>query len=786
MEFADWYGARHGRAPFPWQGALAARVAAGDWPDALTPPTGSGKTAVIDVWLWALVTGFTVPRRLVYVIDRRLIVDSVRGHADALVATLPECDRPIVATMRGGIAIEDDWVDPVRPAIIVTTVDQAGSRLLFRGYGVSSKTAPIHAALLGNDALWVIDEVHLAEPLLRTLRDVERLRGPSFGLPLRVLPMSATYSSPTSLGLSDDDYAHPVLSRRIHSTKPARLRKLGPDDDLAAALVHEATAMRSGGAEVVAVVCNRVSTARAVFTLLADQADAILLTGRIRPADRDPLVAEFLPRIAAGTRGNRSALYVIATQTIEVGADLDFDAMVSECAPLSALRQRAGRLNRLGDLALAPMSIVYQPRERDAVYGDLPEATWKWLARVADKRSKTIDFGVAALDQAIARHFPPSEPSPRSPALLDAHVRLLAHTSVPNRIDVVPWLHGWKSRSPDVSVCWRTDWSIESVQAAPPVREELMQLPFYALREWADDVADVEGGGVLMSRRDVALRCIVWDGDTARPMDIRSVLPGATVVIPAAAGGCDRWGWAPASRQPVRDVADSAQRIRLNAAVHPELAEEIAALIEDEASDASWRLLAQKAGFANPGRVVAYPGGAVVLERREATSSAAMKPIGLNAHLAAVGKRAASHARAVGLPEELETAVRRAGHAHDLGKRDPRWQAMIGGSADEPLAKGPGGDTGWLTLPPGWRHEMASAVLQSDSLVRHLVGSHHGHGRPLFPATDLPLWQALAGWGRQFEELQARFGPWGLAYLEALVRLADWQVSEQEQRDGDD
>jgi CRISPR-associated endonuclease/helicase Cas3 len=82
MDFSLWYQARHkGHTPFPWQAALAQRVADGDWPAALTAPTGAGKTGVVAVWLWALDQGLGVPRRLVYVVDRRLIVDSTAIYA---------------------------------------------------------------------------------------------------------------------------------------------------------------------------------------------------------------------------------------------------------------------------------------------------------------------------------------------------------------------------------------------------------------------------------------------------------------------------------------------------------------------------------------------------------------------------------------------------------------------------------------------------------------------------------------------------------------------------------
>ncbi|HCZ16938.1 MAG TPA: type I-U CRISPR-associated helicase/endonuclease Cas3, partial [Candidatus Accumulibacter sp.] len=265
QSFPSWYEQRHGYLPFPWQAALAGRVAAEDWPEALTPPTGSGKTAVIDVWLWARLQGLRVPRRLVYVIDRRLVVDGVTEYAKALAAGLEADQQPTVVSMRGGMTIEEDWLsDPLRLAVIISTVDQVCSRLLFSGYGISPQAASIHAGLLGNDALFVVDEVHLVRPLLQTLASVAAQRGNVLPLPWRVLPMSATWAGANTHGLSDADWAHPVLSRRIKVGKPALLIKLAADADRARTLTDEALRLRQEGAGVVAVVCNRVDRARGV------------------------------------------------------------------------------------------------------------------------------------------------------------------------------------------------------------------------------------------------------------------------------------------------------------------------------------------------------------------------------------------------------------------------------------------------------------------------------------------------------------------------------------------
>ena len=177
--------------------------------------------------------------------------------------------------------------------------------------------------------------------------------------------------------------------------------------------------------------------------------------------------------------------------------------------------------------------------------------------------------------------------------------------------------------------------------------------------------------------------------------------------------------------------------------------------------------------------------------------------------------------------------VRLAGRWHDVGKVDPRFQRLLhGGSeyralvAPEPLAKSaiPMNDrrarqqaqmrSGY---PRGTRHELASlALLESGAaalqplakdwdLVQHLVASHHGRCRPLAPWVPDPApvelsWEldgvAVAassahtlasldsGVGERFWRLTRRYGWWGLAWLETLLRLGDHRRSEEEQRPG--
>ena len=142
-------------------------------------------------------------------------------------------------------------------------------------------------------------------------------------------------------------------------------------------------------ARVTGVVANTVAMARAVFSRLQaelpEPARCVLLTGRIRPVDREYLLRGWYPRIRAGTsRDNSEPAYVVATQTIEVGADIDLDGLVTESAAFPALIQRLGRVNRRGNHARAVTVTVHADALEDRVYGEARQQTWRWLTGLAD------------------------------------------------------------------------------------------------------------------------------------------------------------------------------------------------------------------------------------------------------------------------------------------------------------------------------------------------------------------------------------------------------------------
>ena len=162
--------------------------------------------------------------------------------------------------------------------------------------------------------------------------------------------------------------------------------------------------------------------------------------------------------------------------------------------------------------------------------------------------------------------------------------------------------------------------------------------------------------------------------------------------------------------------------------------------------------------------------------------------------------------------------MERAGALHDIGKADRRFQRWLDpeGKRRVLVAKSNTPRHRWEAMrvaagwPRGGRHEdlsarLVRAWLQQDpdwgdplqrALLLHLVISHHGRGRPLVPpvsdgtpelvsgvvadvATEARADLALVDWDQpaRFRQLNDRFGPWGLALLEAIVIGSDHAVS---------
>jgi CRISPR-associated endonuclease/helicase Cas3 len=203
IDFETFYRSVHQHDPFPWQIRLANDIAANGWRDgqSIRLPTASGKTSLLDIAVFALAVQAgrrsckrTVPLRTFFVVDRRLVVDDVTRHAKTLAKALNKEDGGdelneirenlkkfeskaplVVTTLRGGMYRGSAWADsPNQPLICVSTVDQAGSRLLFRGYGTSGKRRPVDAGLIGCDSLIILDEAHLSEPFVETMKAVQK------------------------------------------------------------------------------------------------------------------------------------------------------------------------------------------------------------------------------------------------------------------------------------------------------------------------------------------------------------------------------------------------------------------------------------------------------------------------------------------------------------------------------------------------------------------------------------------------------------------------------------
>lgn len=690
-DFPTFFQALWGYPPFDWQTRLLERVIERGWPSTLDLPTGAGKTAALDVAVFALALDAARPfterrqaRRIVLVVDRRVVVDQAFERACSIAKKLDDAKEGILAKvaealrtlsgnpdglpvlpaiLRGGMPRESEWAkSPSQPVILTSTVDQVGSRLLFRGYGVSERMRSVHAGLLGCDTLLLLDEVHLARPFEETLTAATKWyaqgEAASLSRPLQFVRMSATVTEsldePFALAQADRDNSE--LVARLTAKKVAVLRVVKTprdarkaSDTLSKAATREAERLCKGNARAIAVIVNRVETARQIAQAaekgLGPEWAVYLLTGRMRPLDRFDKQAAVLEHVRSGRKRSTEStkILVVSTQALEAGADFDFDALITECASLDSLRQRFGRLDRMGKLGqtdaviLAGSSSVDEKAEPDPIYGAALRGTWDFLSARASQSPEhdatVIDFGIDEMNALLAplaqkEKQALSAPRQIAPILTSSHLDRWVQTSPAPHADpeVSPYLHGIGRGSPEVQVVWRADIDAPLLKAEmlPRLREmldlvrpsslEALSVPLWAVAQWLKAVHDRSTGNtpeesadsVLLSdvegakagEGDVATLApaLIWRGGEVNLVSAASELrPGVTLVVPSAYGGLDErfFSWDPESKAAVRDRGDEAQLLQKGRAVlrwhpavlrswSPVVASKVAALIKSQ------------------------------------------------------------------------------------------------------------------------------------------------------------------------------------------------------------
>jgi CRISPR-associated endonuclease/helicase Cas3 len=890
-DFSAFYQAVHsGRTPFRWQLELLDRVAARGWPDTIQLPTSSGKTSVIDIaiFLLALEAGRPLQERRAairtfFVVDRRIVVDEayehVRGVAEKLQNPADSISEMVaselrrygarlplqVSRMRGGMVRDSGWADePNQPLVCLSTVDQVGSRLLFRGYQINERTRPVHAGLIGTDSLIVLDEAHLSNAFAETVQalacryTVAREKFPT------IIAMSATAKEGVEVFRMERAWIEAdssILKPRLAASKPAELRepKKRFEDEMVSAAKELGGAVKTG---VVGVIANTIAAAREIFEKLSG--NRVLFIGRNRPWCAEKLWETYRAQIEARTnRVSEGLLYVVATQTVEVGANISFDSLVTESAPIDALRQRFGRLNRLGLVAESKAIIVLRSKG-DPVYGAPTEATWKLL-----KERIPVDFGVLAMDHTLEGQDLESMVSRRSgaPLIFPGHIDLWSQTNpVPEPDpDVAAFLHGPEALdAADVQIVWREDliegeeevWP-ELIDLAPPVSREALPMPIASVRRWLrgmdTNASDLEGvQPEVLEENDKKprqrKRVVTWTSTGASLADDTDIRPGQTIIVPVTWAGADEYGWNPEATP--RDIfdeinGDEAGRglrkriVRLDVAAkqHPGVQDLITVYRSDPDDEILDGIIGQlnlpdtaKARVDPLGRVIMWPirkPGIPEIEPpteefNETDDNSFSADRSLAIHTAGVVERARKYATGAGLSGALVDDIVLAARLHDWGKCDERFQSWLAGRpfdgkvylAKSGKLRNPAENARLREragYPQGARHEAASVMAACASglltqahdsdLVLHLIGTHHGWGRPWFPVWEeepgfrvrveaegqtfecsdgLELARVDSGWTDRFASLNCRYGYWGLAHLEAILRRADCMQSRVE------
>lgn len=819
IHYEDFFRTATGNTPFPYQKRLA-ETPMSKWPDLLEIPTGLGKTAaVVLAWIFRRFPGDPdAPRRLVFTLPTRVLVEQTADSIEEWIRNIAPLiqaapDLPTVHRLMGG-DIDETWeTTPERSAVLVGTQDQLLSRALCRGYAMSRYKWPVHFGLLNNDCLWVLDEIQLMGPGLATTTQLDAFRR-TFGTarPHRTLWMSATLDRErlgtvdfaprletlSTMSLTEEDKRVPEVAKRTGAHKILKKAPL-PGDDTKAIAEFAFERHRPGTRTL--VVVNRVKRAQEIYSQLDNiakhapkkgkNAPAVcLLHSRFRPRER----AAAFERAVAEPSGNGTI--VVATQVIEAGVNISSRLMITDIAPWSSMVQRFGRNARFGEFGPDdPAGIFWIETDPFRFAGSSKKNASSNASWAAPYETAAIAAAREQLELLEGENAAPSR-LPKVPEPF-AYSFVLRRKDLRDFFDTTPDLTGLDtdvsrfirdSEELNVHVFWRDLAGKQPSSEEPhPERDELCSAPL---------------GDILDPKKKWNAR--LWDGIDRKWVPCKRPAPGMTLMLDIANGGYDATlGWTgKPSGTPTFDIALQEGR-----------AEE--GNDDDPLAAGRWSTLAE-----HTDRVVEE----------------------LRAVLEGVGGLTMPDADAT-------NALMSAARLHDVGKAHPVYRRAITDGKTPPedapagtvWAKSPGEKAGKRLRyeRPGFRHELASAlaILEThpegetilNDLAAYLAAAHHGkvrmslrsfpdEKRPPDPAArfargvwdgddltavslgggiefpglklDLSVMELGEGergpsWTARTEALLDTFGPFRLAYLEALLRSADRRASASENERGD-
>jgi CRISPR-associated endonuclease/helicase Cas3 len=844
IEFELAFVALTGNSPFPWQQELFQEFVAGRFPASCNLPTGLGKTSVIAIWLLALATAPTkVPRRLVYVVNRRTVVDQsteeakklrdqllgefgppseiLSGLSEALegLSATPENGPLAISTLRGQFADNREWsADPSRPAVIVGTVDMIGSRLLFSGYGIGFKAKPLHAGFLGQDVLLVHDEAHLEpafqELLIAVQKEQERCKEFQKFIVMELSATSRGKEEPFKLTPADN--TNPVVEKRITAKKAIHLHYNQDEKKLSDEIANVAEKHKDSGRATLVFVRKVDDVEKIVAKLKKEKQQVQQLTGTLRGLERDqliddPIFARFLPPSSRSTDvvPAEGAVYLVCTSAGEVGVNISADHLVCDLSTFESMAQRFGRVNRFGDRDDTCIDIVCPTEFKEE--NEFESRLRKTLDLLKQLNGDGSPKALGNLDASarLAAFAPSPAILPSSDILFDTWALTSIRNKLPGRPPVEPYLHGLSSDLPETHVAWREEVGViigdllADYQPAD-LLDDFTLKPHELLRDNTSRVFDRLKK--LKAPKDVPV-WLLGDDDSVSPTTLGDLIEAGkddlaykTVLLPPSAGGLEN-GMLASNSDAANDVAEewrdekgNQRRVRVwDGDPRLDAFRKTMRLVrridlpppenDEDAEGRSWHWFELPSSGDSEG------------------SKTNNNPVAWQVHTDDVTNNAAEFVERLPLSEQLKQAVKLAAKWHDLGKKREIWQRSIGNPDPKNWLAKSGGKMKLRELTDYW-HEFGSLMdvldpkqpylkelqtlsVELQDVVLHLIAVHHGFGRPHFPmqnafdpsANGGNATNVAANVPQRFARLQRRYGRWGLAYLESLLRAADYAAS---------